>query len=122
MVPPPQLRAACQRKLGPERMPSGEAVCITIAGSCPVLYLEQEVLEGEKPAGYFTVCVLLGNPMKWGMVCDQGEMPAWQIIMELLDDPFDGESFSLHRCIPLFTRSQLVAKVDDGVLISLEVL
>lgn len=41
--------------------------------------------------------------------------------MELLHGPFDGEGFSLHCCIPLLSRSQLLADVEDEVLLSLKV-
>lgn len=49
----------------------GEAMCFAIAGSCPVLYLEQVALEGEKSVGNFIIRVLfIGHPLEWGMVHD----------------------------------------------------
>lgn len=42
-----------------------------------MLNQEQEVLEGEKPSGYITVCIFcFGNPLKWHMVSDLFLLPS----------------------------------------------
>lgn len=60
--------------------------------------------------------------MQGGIVHDQGEMSAHQVVAQFLNGPLDGEGFSFLSGICLLSRGKLSADVEDQVLFTVEVL
>lgn len=76
--------------------------------------LEWEALERQKPACYFVLCVFgFGHPLKWSLICYQGEM---------VNCPFNGKGFSRYSHVLSFGGGQFSAYIDDGVFFSIEFL
>ncbi len=73
---------------------------------------EMEVLEREEPPCHpgdsvFGPC----HPLEGGVVRHQGELTAQEVVAELQDCPFDGQSFLLHGSVVLLGRGQLSANI-----------